>query len=245
MSFKLPNFKLHGFKRSSFKLTTFKRSSFKLPTFKWSNFKLTTFKRSNFKLTTFKWSSFQLFLSALVALSAVSGCATTEHSAAHVVHLTKSATVSLPQLQLPEPISSEQLLTITYQGKQDKALVILEGQDAHLKLSVLSPLGIRLVDASYDQGQLQVTKHLPLDQLPPAQQVLFDIFLGLLPAADITAVLPSGFSLTDNGAVRTITDKQGQVIEQVHFTPTKGNQSRSATKIEHRVFGYVIEIENL
>ena len=219
--------------------------SFKLPNFKHSSFKLPNFKRSNFKLTTFKRSSFQLFLSALVALSAVSGCATTEHSAAHVVHLTKSATVSLPQLQLPEPISSEQLLTISYQGKQDKALVMLEGQDASLKLSVLNPLGIRLVDASYEQGQLQVTKHLPLDQLPPAQQVLFDIFLGLLPEEDIRAVLPSGFSLTDNGALRTISDSQGQVVEQVHFTPTKVNPSRSATLIEHRVFGYVIEIENL
>ena len=142
-----------------------------------------------------------------------------------MVHLTKSATVSLPQFHLPEPISTQQLLTISYQGKQDKALVMLEGQDASLKLSV--------------------TKHLPLDQLPPAQQVLFDIFLGLLPEEDIRAVLPSGFSLTDNGALRTISDSQGQVVEQVHFTPTKGNQSRSATMIEHRVFGYVIEIENL
>lgn len=198
-----------------------------------------SFKRPNFKLSWLK----QLF--CICALIAVSGCATTEQSTDHVVHLTKSATVSLPKLMLPEPISAQQLLTITYQGKQDKALVMLEGQATRLKLSVLNPLGIRLVDASYEQGQLQVTKHLPLDQLPPAQQVLFDIFLGLLPEEAITAVLPSGFSLTDNGALRTISDSQGQVVEQVHFTPTKGNQSRSAFKIEHYVFGYVIEIENL
>lgn len=198
-----------------------------------------SFKRPNFKLSWLK----QLF--CICALIAVSGCATTEQSTDHVVHLTKSATVSLPKLMLPEPISAQQLLTITYQGKQDKALVMLEGQATSLKLSVLNPLGIRLVDASYEQGQLQVTKHLPLDQLPPAQQVLFDIFLGLLPAEAITAVLPSGFSLKDNGALRTISDSQDQVVEQVHFTPTKGNQSRSAFKIEHYVFGYVIEIENL
>lgn len=198
-----------------------------------------SFKRPNFKLSWLK----QLF--CICALIAVSGCATTEQSTDHVVHLTKSATVSLPKLMLPEPISAQQLLTITYQGKQDKALVMLEGQATSLKLSVLNPLGIRLVDASYEQGQLQVTKHLPLDQLPPAQQVLFDIFLGLLPEEAITAVLPSGFSLKDNGALRTISDSQGQVVEQVHFTPTKGNQSRSAFKIEHYVFGYVIEIENL
>lgn len=198
-----------------------------------------SFKRPNFKLSWLK----QLF--CICALIAVSGCATTEQSTDHVVHLTKSATVSLPKLMLPEPISAQQLLTITYQGKQDKALVMLEGQATSLKLSVLNPLGIRLVDASYEQGQLQVTKHLPLDQLPPAQQVLFDIFLGLLPEEAITAVLPSGFSLKDNGALRTISDSQDQVVEQVHFTPTKGNQSRSAFKIEHYVFGYVIEIENL
>ena len=198
---------------------SFKRPNFKLPRFKLPNLKL-----PNFRL-----------LWCVCALIAVGGCATTEQSTDHVVHLTTGATV----------ISTQQLLTISYQGKQDKALVMLEGQDASLKLSVLNPLGIRLVDASYEQGQLQVIKHLPLDQLPPAQQVLFDIFLGLLPEEDIRAVLPSGFSLTDNGALRTISDSQGQVIEQVHFTPTKGNQSRSATMIEHYVFGYVIEIENL
>lgn len=208
---------------------SFKRPNFKLPRFKLPNLKL-----PNFRL-----------LWCVCALIAVGGCATTEQSTDHVVHLTTGDTVSLPQLHLPAPISTQQLLTISYQGKQDKALVMLEGQDASLKLSVLNPLGIRLVDASYEQGQLQVIKHLPLDQLPPAQQVLFDIFLGLLPEEDIRAVLPSGFSLTDNGALRTISDSQGQVIEQVHFTPTKGNQSRSATMIEHYVFGYVIEIENL
>lgn len=204
-----------------------------------------SFKRPNFKLPRLKLPNFKLLLCVLGALIALGGCATTEQSTDHMVHLTTGDTVSLPQLHLPAPISTQQLLTISYQGKQDKALVMLEGQDASLKLSVLNPLGIRLVDASYEQGQLQVIKHLPLDQLPPAQQVLFDIFLGLLPEEDIRAVLPSGFSLTDNGALRTISDSQGQVIEQVHFTPTKGNQSRSATMIEHYVFGYVIEIENL
>ena len=168
-----------------------------------------SFKRPNFKLPRLKLPNFKLLLCVLGALIALGGCATTEQSTDHMVHLTKSATVSLPQFHLPEPISTQQLLTISYQGKQDKALVMLEGQDTSLKLSVLNPLGIRLVDASYEQGQLQVTKHLPLDQLPPAQQVLFDIFLGLLPEEDIRAVLPS------------------------------------ATMIEHRVFGYVIEIENL
>ena len=185
-----------------------------------------------------------LMVTALIA-SALIGCTTTELSSGHEVHLTPSVTTTLPPLQLTEPVSAQQLLTIEYHGKQDKALVILEGQGTNLKLSVLNPLGIRLVDASYEAGQLQVTKHLPLDKLPPAQQVLFDIFLGLLPANAIQEVLPQGFTLKDNGALRTISDSKGQVIEQVHFTPTKGNLSRNATRIEHKVFGYVIEIENL
>ena len=191
---------------------------------------------------SFKRTIIALFASAQLALG---GCATTEQSSSHPVHLTHSVTVALPTLQLTAPVSCQQLLTINYHGRQDKALVILEGQGTSLKLSVLNPLGIRLVDARYEAGQLQVTKHLPIDELPPAQQVLFDIFLGLLPERAIQKVLPPGFSLEDNGAVRTIKDPSGQVIEQVHFTPTKGNVSRSASKIEHRVFGYVIEIENL
>ena len=198
-----------------------------------------SFKRPNFKQLRLKLPNFKLLLCVLGALIALGGCATTEQSTDHVVHLTTGATVSLPQLHLPAPIITQQLLTISYQGKQDKALVMLEGQDASLKLSVLNPLGIRLVDASYEQGQLQVIKHLPLDQLPPAQQVLFDIFLGLLPAADIAEVLPPGFSLKDEGTTRTIYDEQGQSVEQVHFT------NGQATRLEHHVFGYIITIENL
>ena len=105
-----------------------------------------SFKRPNFKQLRLKLPNFKLLLCVLGALIALGGCATTEQSTDHMVHLTKSATVSLPQFHLPEPISTQQLLTITYQGKQDKALVMLEGQDASLKLSVLNPLGIRLVD---------------------------------------------------------------------------------------------------
>ena len=175
----------------------------------------------------------------LAGATILSGCATTVNSQDSVVHLTKQTTVKLPALQLTEPVSAEQLLTIDYQGHHEQALVLLEGQDQSLRLSVLNPLGIRLVDASYDQGALTVTQHIPIAELPPAAQVLFDIFLGLLPAADIAEVLPPGFSLKDEGTTRTIYDEHGQSVEQVHFT------NGQATRLEHHVFGYIITIENL
>lgn len=173
------------------------------------------------------------------ATLALVGCATTQQ-VSQQVHLTPSHTVPLPKLRLDQPISREQLLTIKYQGREDQVLVLLEGQDQELKLSVLNPLGIRVVDASYDAGQLSVTTHIQIEQLPPAAQVLFDIFLGILPHDNIAAVLPEGFTLQDEARTRTIYDERGQVVEQVTF-----DQKRNATGIHHQVFGYIIEINDL
>ncbi|HIV54546.1 MAG TPA: DUF3261 domain-containing protein [Candidatus Anaerobiospirillum stercoravium] len=177
------------------------------------------------------------------ATLALVGCATTQQVSQQVsqqVHLTPSHTVPLPKLSLNQPISREQLLTIKYQGREDQVLVLLEGQDQELKLSVLNPLGIRVVDASYDAGQLSVTTHIQIEQLPPAAQVLFDIFLGILPHDNIAAVLPEGFTLQDEARTRTIYDERGQVVEQVTFDP-----NHNATGIHHQVFGYIIEINDL
>ena len=185
-----------------------------------------------------------LKLALCAALLVFTGCAST-NPAPTSVHLTPEQSIALPRMELTTPLSQEQLLTIHYQGRQEKVLVILEGQGTSLQLAVLSPLGIRLVDANYQDGTVTVTNHVPIAQLPPAAQVLFDIFLGLLPQENIAAVLPSGFSLVDNGALRTIKDPNGQVIEQVHFTPTTGNATRYATRVEHKIFGYVIEITTL
>ena len=186
----------------------------------------------------------KLKLALCAALLILTGCAST-NPVPNSVYLTTDLSIALPRMELTTPLSQEQLLTINYQGRQEKILVILEGHGTSLKLSVLSPLGIRLVDASYQAGAVTVTQHIPIDQLPPASQVLFDIFLGLLPQENIAAVLPQGFSLVDNGELRTIKDPSGQVIEQVHFTPTTGNVTRYATRVEHKVFGYVIEINTL
>lgn len=173
------------------------------------------------------------------ATLALVGCATTQQ-VSQQVHLTPSHTVPLPKLRLNQPISREQLLTIKYQGREDQVLVLLEGQDQELKLSVLNPLGIRVVDASYDAGQLSVTTHIQIEQLPPAAQVLFDIFLGILPHDNIAAVLPEGFTLQDEARTRTIYDERGQVVEQVTFDP-----NHNAAGIHHQVFGYIIEINDL
>ena len=187
-----------------------------------------------------------LKLALCAALLLLTGCASTNPTPTSTsVHLTPEQSIALPRMELSTPISQEQLLTIHYQGRQEKVLVILEGQGTSLQLAVLSPIGIRLVDASYQNGTVAVTTHVPIAQLPPAAQVLFDIFLGLLPQEDIAAVLPQGFSLVDNGTLRTIKDPSGQVIEQVHFTPTTGNATRYASRVEHKIFGYVIEITTL
>lgn len=195
-------------------------------------------------MTRFAYPKRWLKLAALTALLTLTSCATVEDkNALAPVHLTPEDSVALPSFFIEKDFVRQQLLNVTYGENAGSVLTVLEGQGSTLKLSVLSTLGIRLLDALYSDGTLKVTRYLDIDKLPPVEQVLFDILLTLTSKEELSAVLPQGFSVQDTAAERVLLDEKGTPVERVTFR--REGSERVATAIEHLRFNYRITLEEL
>lgn len=180
---------------------------------------------------------------AALALGLIlTGCAhTAEESLENTVYISPQIKTVLPKLEAKKPFSLRQLLKITHQDEVHQILVLLEGARHSLHLCVLSPSGIRLYDAWYEEGSLKQESLINLKELPPPGQVLFDIMLTM--PDNLNLSLPQNALLKDEGLHRELTDEEGNALAVIDFAETGG--IRVPLKLERPVFGYKIEFTTL
>ncbi|SPT69133.1 Protein of uncharacterised function (DUF3261) [Anaerobiospirillum thomasii] len=158
-------------------------------------------------------------------------------------NLTDKIQLELVDFEPDIKLDFTQLLTISYGSEQQSLIAVVLSDEKELKLVGLSTMGIKLFSASYDKNTIEITKHIPIDKIPPATQVLSDIFFAFYPKELLDRKLGMGVYIEDTDTMREIKDKDGSVIERIHYI-NDGNK-RLASKIEHLVFKYTIDIQYL
>lgn len=151
--------------------------------------------------------------------------------------------VTLPPPGISPAVSSQQLLTGSFNG-QTQALLVMLNADAHkVTLAGLSSVGIRLFLATYDETGIHTEQSIVVPQLPPASQVLADVMLSHWPISAWQPQLPKGWTLTDNGDRRELRNASGKLVTEIVYLQRKGK--REPISIEQHVFKYHITIQYL
>ncbi len=151
--------------------------------------------------------------------------------------------VTLPAPGISPAISEQQLLTGTFNGKQQSLLVLLSADERQLSLAGLSSLGIRLFRVTYDGQGIHTQQSIVLPEMPPASQVLLDIMLSHWPTDLWRRQLPAGWTLQDSGDTRRLRDDSGRLITEIRYM-TRNNQ-REPVSVQQFAFGYHIVIQHL
>ncbi len=151
--------------------------------------------------------------------------------------------VTLPDPGMEKPFSQQQLLTATIKGKDHALLVLLNVDQQQLTLAGLSSLGIRLFSLVYDQTGVHVQQSIVVPEIPPANQVLQDIMLSYWPISAWQPLLPTGWTLTDEGDNRHLRDDKGEVIVEIHYQQLDG--LRQPVLVQQNIFKYKIAIQHL
>jgi len=181
---------------------------------------------------------------AIIVLLLLAGCAARPNAdTLPQAWLKPGVRVSLPAPMLDHKLAQQQLLTGSVNGKQQSLLVLLNADGKTLQLAGLSPLGIRLFKVVYDAQGIHIEQAIKIAQLPPANQVLADIMLSYWPINRWQPLLPTGWTLVDEGAQRILRDDAGQIVTRIDYINDKGK--RQPVAIDQRVFHYHITIENV
>ena len=151
--------------------------------------------------------------------------------------------VTLPSPGITPTVSSQQLLTGSFNGKTQSLLVMLNADDKKLSLAGLSSVGIRLFLVTYDEKGIHTEQSIVVPQLPPASQVLADVMLSHWPISAWQPNLPKGWTLKDIGDKRELRNASGKLVEEITYLQRKGR--REPISIEQHVFNYHITIQYL
>jgi len=157
--------------------------------------------------------------------------------------LKRGVQVKLPAPLLDKPVSQQQLLTATVNGKQQSLLVLLNADGKSLQLAGLSPLGIRLFKVVYDQTGIHTEQAIKIEGLPPANQVLADIMLSYWPVQNWQPLLPAGWTFDEQPLRRTLLDNEGHAITRIDYVTQGG--TRQPVSITQMAFHYQITIQNV
>ena len=157
--------------------------------------------------------------------------------------LKRGVQVKLPAPLLDKPVSQQQLLTATVNGKQQSLLVLLNADGKSLQLAGLSPLGIRLFKVVYDQTGIHTEQAIKMEGLPPANQVLADIMLSYWPVKSWQPLLPAGWTFDEQPLRRTLLDNEGHAITRIDYVTQGG--TRQPVSITQMAFHYQITIQNV
>lgn len=182
---------------------------------------------------------------ALVATLILTGCSHSqqEQEGRPQAWLEPGTRVTLPAPGISPAVSSQQLLTGSFNGKTQSLLVMLNADDKKLTLAGLSSVGIRLFLVTYDEKGLHSEQSIVVPQLPPASQVLADVMLSYWPIRAWEPQLPKGWTLTDSGDKRELRNASGEVVTEITYLNRKGQ--REPISIEQHVFKYHITIQYL
>ncbi|EHN8923408.1 DUF3261 domain-containing protein [Enterobacter asburiae] len=151
--------------------------------------------------------------------------------------------VTLPPPGISPAVSSQQLLTGSFNGQTQSLLVMLNADAHKVTLAGLSSVGIRLFLATYDETGIHTEQSIVVPQLPPASQVLADVMLSHWPISTWQPQLPKGWTLTDNGDRRELRNASGKLVTEIVYLQRKGK--REPISIEQHVFKYHITIQYL
>lgn len=151
--------------------------------------------------------------------------------------------VTLPFPGISPAISSQQLLTGSFNGNKQSLVVILNADDKQMTLAGLSSVGIRLFLVTYDGHGIHTEQSIVVPQLPPASQVLADVMLSHWPINDWKPQLPKGWTLTDIGDKRELRNASGKPITEIIYLNRKGK--REPVSIEQHAFKYHLTIQYL
>ncbi|WP_159282578.1 DUF3261 domain-containing protein [Rahnella variigena] len=157
--------------------------------------------------------------------------------------LKRGVQVKLPAPLLDKPVSQQQLLTATVNGKQQSLLVLLNADGKSLQLAGLSPLGIRLFKVVYDQTGIHTGQAIKMEGLPPANQVLADIMLSYWPVQSWQPLLPAGWTFDEQPLRRTLLDNEGHAVTRIDYVVQGG--TRQPVSITQMAFHYQITIQNV
>ncbi|MBJ3782711.1 DUF3261 domain-containing protein [Enterobacter asburiae] len=182
---------------------------------------------------------------ALAAALLLAGCShsTNTKETRPQAWLQPGTKVTLPPPGISPAVSSQQLLTGSFNGQTQSLLVMLNADAHKVTLAGLSSVGIRLFLATYDETGIHTEQSIVVPQLPPASQVLADVMLSHWPISAWQPQLPKGWTLTDNGDRRELRNASGKLVTEIVYLQRKGK--REPISIEQHVFKYHITIQYL
>ena len=182
---------------------------------------------------------------ALTAALLLAGCShsTDTQETRPQAWLQPGTRVTLPPPGISPAVSSQQLLTGSFNGKTQSLLVMLNADAHKVTLAGLSSVGIRLFLATYDETGIHTEQSIVVPQLPPASQVLADVMLSHWPISAWQPQLPKGWTLTDTGDRRELRNASGKLVTEIVYLQRKGK--REPISIEQHVFKYHITIQYL
>ena len=182
---------------------------------------------------------------ALTAALLLAGCShsTDTQETRPQAWLQPGTRVMLPPPGISPAVSSQQLLTGSFNGQTQSLLVMLNADAHKVTLAGLSSVGIRLFLATYDETGIHTEQSIVVPQLPPASQVLADVMLSHWPISAWQPQLPKGWTLTDTGDRRELRNASGKLVTEIVYLQRKGK--REPISIEQHVFKYHITIQYL
>ena len=182
---------------------------------------------------------------ALTAALLLAGCShsTDTQETRPQAWLQPGTRVTLPPPGISPAVSSQQLLTGSFNGQTQSLLVMLNADAHKMTLAGLSSVGIRLFLATYDEAGIHTEQSIVVPQLPPASQVLADVMLSHWPISAWQPQLPKGWTLTDTGDRRELRNASGKLVTEIVYLQRKGK--REPISIEQHVFKYHITIQYL
>ena len=182
---------------------------------------------------------------ALTAALLLAGCShsTDTQETRPQAWLQPGTRVTLPPPGISPAVSSQQLLTGSFNGQTQSLLVMLNADAHKVTLAGLSSVGIRLFLATYDETGIHTEQSIVVPQLPPASQVLADVMLSHWPISTWQPQLPKGWTLTDTGDRRELRNASGKLVTEIVYLQRKGK--REPISIEQHVFKYHITIHYL
>ena len=182
---------------------------------------------------------------ALTAALLLAGCShsTDTQETRPQAWLQPGTRVTLPPPGISPAVSSQQLLTGSFNGQTQSLLVMLNADAHKVTLAGLSSVGIRLFLATYDETGIHTEQSIVVPQLPPASQVLADVMLSHWPISAWQPQLPKGWTLTDTGDRRELRIASGKLVTEIVYLQRKGK--REPISIEQHVFKYHITIQYL
>ncbi|AMJ68849.1 hypothetical protein AW879_02695 [Enterobacter cloacae] len=182
---------------------------------------------------------------ALAAALLLAGCShsTDTQETRPQAWLQPGTKVTLPPPGISPAVSSQQLLTGSFNGQTQSLLVMLNADAHKVTLAGLSSVGIRLFLATYDESGIHTEQSIVVPQLPPASQVLADVMLSHWPISAWQPQLPKGWTLKDNGDRRELRNASGKLVTEIVYLQRKGK--REPISIEQHVFKYHITIQYL